>query len=327
MSLIADALQPFTVRGLIGLRGRGPEGHWSTLLVDGFKAGYDVDADDADKSVLIDFRESQYVLTALAADASRFSCAAFQSIQSAPSDLIDKEVLPWGLVKLYYAAFYAGHAIIRLLGETCSYFERKQTNKLSALLDLYGRTPSFTVDAGYYHCSVTSSVTGVKMVRTTGAGLGGSHELFWDIFGKRVVTVASSVLSGPLPVVEAQDVFLKLEAFRKITSCNGAFGDNWLSVIRNQLQYRHGLGAWYPTSLRKPERETLSRLAAQWERDPMRVDLSIDHTGEIGRFVIGCAFTVATCRTILLRIAERSEAGERSFVKLGPLAYLSKTDQ
>lgn len=76
-------------------------------------------------------------------------------------------------------------------------------------------------------------------------------------------------------------------------------------------------------SLKQHERQSLSRLISEWQRDPMEIDLDMRRLGLLGDFVAACIFIVALCNTMLARIAERSTAGPRSFVHLGPMAFVN----
>src|SRR5262249_28736929 len=108
MSVIADALQPFFVPQLASIAGRLD----TMTLADAITAppaGYDVNFDDTDESIEVDFREARLLTSALAADCSRLASAAFQTVATVPTEIVERDSVAWCLVKLYYAAFYAGH--------------------------------------------------------------------------------------------------------------------------------------------------------------------------------------------------------------------------
>ncbi|MDQ6869218.1 MAG: hypothetical protein M3178_12815 [Pseudomonadota bacterium] len=67
-------------------------------------------------------------------------------------------------------------------------------------------------------------------------------------------------------------------------------------------------------------REVLSRLAAQWQCDPMEIELEYPVEKTLGEFVSACAFIVCLCHAIFDRISKQSMLGEKSFAK-GPLNY------
>jgi hypothetical protein len=222
-------------------------------------------------------------------------------------------------VKVYYAAFYAGHALIRIFGESCSFFDRQHVARLNQLGEILGREWSFDIDAGLYRCALTPSATALKCKKTRGAA--GIHEAFWTVFGLHVQRLSEATLTGSLVSADAQAVFAQLDALVEIM--RRRTGYSWLSGVRNDLQYRQAHGVWFPAGLRQRERQSLSRLVSDWQRDPMEIDLDMRRFGLLGDFVAACIFIVALCHTMLARISERSAAGPRSFIILGPMAFVN----
>ena len=312
MSLAADALQPYVVRGPISLSGRVARMTLSDALTP-TKAGYDLEV--VGRAISIDFRQPEFLTRIVAADSCRFVSASFQTLACVTKEIAETNTLPWALIKLYYAAFYAGHALIRLFGESCSHFNQKQLTQINAFAASLGKS---SVEIGLYHCVISASAAELRAQGMTG----GAHELFWEIFGDWIGRSQERLSRGlgSLSLTQAQEVLLKLGTLRDIV--RGAR----LSGLRNSVQYRHDFGVWFPTKLRKHDREALSRLASQWNRDPMMINLRVPHIGALGEFVIACSFIIALCRTMLNRIAERSTVGKRSFVHFGPLDILSEAE-
>jgi len=223
-------------------------------------------------------------------------------------------------VKLYYAAFYAGHALIRLCGEGCSYFGRQHTTRLLSISDALGMSPLFKIEAGLYRCVVTNSGTALTCVRAHSSA-GGAHQIFWMLFGNYLKKAAEGALRSNMTRADAQAAFVQFDQLLTILS-RGA-GYSWLSIVRNDLQYRLQHGVWHPERLRTPALRGLSSLAGQWKRDPMSIDFANCKFGLLGEFVCCCVFVIALCREILWRIAERSSVGARSFARTGPMVLLN----
>jgi hypothetical protein len=170
-----------------------------------------------------------------------------------------------------------------------------------------------TFESGMYHCLLTSSQTGILITRRKHPT--GTHEVFWKILIEYLDTLTEQILVGHLAPVDAKDVFTKFGELRAVMKANGASGGSWLSMVRNEVQYRHQYGVWHPCNVKKHRREAIGRIAAQWKRDPMDVDLAIARPGELETFAGACAFIVALSRALLARIAERSFIGGRSFAR------------
>ncbi|MBA2525305.1 MAG: hypothetical protein H0V18_05900 [Pyrinomonadaceae bacterium] len=317
---MAQATQPFTIAALSVLKGRSTAIGLSDLItVEG--SSYDLNVDSIDGSVLLDFRDSQSVAPALGSDCCRFATAAFQSIAPVPNEIVNKDTLAWSIVKLYYAAFYAGNSILRMLGESSSFLDRNHTNRISAMMTAMGSNPNFRMERGLYHCTLNPTASAVRYMKV-GSSSGGSHEAFWRIFQNRIHSLSEGILLGSLIPAEAQQVFAKFRSLEMIlnTSPQGVGGS--LSSIRNELQYKHSFGVWFPVQLKKRERETLGRLAAQWQGDPMDIEPYRPGRDMFLNFVSACAFIVGLCRVIVARIAERSSEGDKCFICFGPLSFL-----
>jgi hypothetical protein len=323
MPVAADALQPHLASGLMTLAGRRGKDNFPDILLPSNKTGYDLDFDNMGQTISADFRQSDLVSAAIGSDCSRFACAAFQSIAPVSREIRDRDTIAWSLVKLYYSSFYAGHSVMRMLGESCSYFDGSHVGSLTELFSILGKTPGFGIERGLYHCSLNGTCTGLTAKRASGlGGGGGTHEIFWKLVGGRISRLSEEVLSGPLASNDARTVFAKLTDFMAILSRRGVRQHTWLTSIRNELQYQHKLEVWFPAGIRASEREALGRLSSQWGRDPMMVDLGAGGPGSLREFVSACVFVVALCLEMLLRILERSSVGTQSFARLGPIAFL-----
>jgi hypothetical protein len=318
MSLLVDALQPFVVRELTSVAGRMRLMTLPDTLIEPL-AAYDLNFDETNQSIIVDFQDTNPVALALAADACRLSCASLQTMSLAADEMIERDSMAWSLVKLYYSAFYAGNALIRLLGESCSYFDRQHALRVNQLAIALQRVPSFRIDGGLYRCVIDPTGTSFTCVRARGGG-GGAHEAFWDVFGLKMQSVAAAILAGPLLRTDAQSVFVQLEKFRELIRRRNCH--SWLSAIRNEVQYRHEHRVWFPEQLRANDRTMLSRRAARWSDDPMTIGFDSSH-GVLGEFVGCCSFIVSLCHALLIRIAERSSVGTRSFIRMGPMAFLN----
>lgn len=317
MSLAADALQPQLVRALISASGRAQTRHMADVLIAPLGAGYDLEFDAITNEIRVDFRETSHVGTAICGDAARFAGAAFTSVTLISAALEQPATLAWGLVRLYYAAFYSGHSLLRLLGKSCSYLEPTHITKLRSLASALGTPATFDTPAGLYFWQLNSGQTGFSMSRA-GGRVGGAHEVFWEVLDVFLSEATEEVLVGRLTPSDGRAVFQKIEAFRRIT--RKRTGASWLSAVRNEIQYKHALGVWAPTTVNRTSRGVLSRLATQWERDPMEIDIDSPPAGDLGMFVIAAAFMVALCKAMISRISERSSVGARSFAR--PLLQL-----
>lgn len=317
MSVLVDALQPHIVPALFGIRGRVDQ----TLddLI-GSKGGFYPSHDAATATWNFNFGATDPVTLFYANECSRFASTSFQSYSAVPQDFEVAEKVPWALVRAYYAAFYGGHSILRILGSSCTYIDGSRLTILRRVLALHGLVASFP--GGLYESVI--DVSGAEMsFRLLNNSIGGTHEQFWFVFNKRMLQIEQQVLQGNLPQLQAQQAWDCLGKFRAVIA-SGASSASWLSSVRNAVQYRHTHGVWFPFQLLKSDRRILSGLARQWDGDPLAIPLTTGSCGDLGAFVAGCTFVVAFCRSLIGLIAERGKRGRaESFVHYGPQRYLN----
>ena len=321
MSLFADALQSVAVPGLSSVVGRPTALTVSGLIGGEGKFGFDLDFDDLNKAIITDFRENSLILRALSSDASRFASAAFQTVRRIKSDIVEKDRTAWSIIQIYYAAFYAGHSIIRMLGESCSYLDGVQISRIERLGQAIGKIPNFKLSANTYHCVLDQSSNVFRSISLR-EGPGGSHGIFWNTFSQKLNKVGEQILLGPLVDSDKQQIFAKIEEFRRNLSAQNAPQFSHLSAVRNEVQYKHTRDVWIPSNMKKEKREYLSRISEIWTSDPLSIDISVGLSGSIERFISTCVFVIAVALDLLRSIAQRSPKPSNSFARLGPLAFI-----
>jgi hypothetical protein len=317
MSLLTDALRPHIVPTLLGVRGNVDQ----TLddLI-GSKGAFYPSYDTATAAWTFNFGATDPVALFYANECSRFASASFQTYGTVSQDFEATEKVPWALVHAYYAAFYAGHSILRIFGSSCTYIDGSRLATLKQLLALYGLLASF--QGGLYEATISGNGAEIRF-QLLGNSLGGTHEQFWHVFNKRMVQIEEQILKGNLPQLQAQQAWDCLGKFRSVIT-RGTSSASWLSNVRNAVQYRHTYGVWFPFKLLKSERLALSRLAGRWGGDPLAVPLSTNSCGDLGSFIAGCTFVVSFCRSLITLISELGKRGRaESFVHYGPQRYLN----
>lgn len=312
MSFAADAFQPFIVRDLIRLRHRDHLAHMMDIISQGTKSGFDLDIDEPSKSIKIDFRDSSKMGAAIGGDVNRFSVASFSSLDQIELSLNNKVTFAWGLIRIYYSAFYAGHALLRICGKSCSYLDNEHVKVIKKISGAMGLDIPFDVTSGLYACALNSNQSGLEMTLVRGR-VGGAHEAFWEEFDRFISEASNQIIVGKLAPADAARVFAQLEALRRILG-KGA-GASWLSAVRNDIQYRQGRGTWVPSLLNGDRRAIAARLALQWKKDADEILVESTQIGDIGLFVSACSFIIAICREVIKRIAERYSVGPNSFTR------------
>jgi hypothetical protein len=317
MSLLADALQPELVPGVFSAVGPYEDISLSDAIV-ARGAAYALGFDAPLRRIDLDFRDAGYVAHLVAADCGRLSTSCLQSVASIWPIEDEKAALPWALIRLYYAAFYAGHVVVRLLGSGCCWLEAEHIARLDAVGHATGMPIPFKADVGAYRCAIDN--TKLEWTKIGSGTRGGAHEALWKTLDSVLSEVSASILTGPLALVDGRAVMAKIESFRRMAGANGSA--SWLSRTRNDLQYRLAHQVWHATGIGKHDRLRLLRLSGQWTIDPMGIDIDgAPRFGLLGEFCTACAFVIAVFRVLILRVEERNAGRRGCFVRHGPRAF------
>jgi hypothetical protein len=315
MGVFADIFRSFLIPGLNTISGNPPEGLRRWIQ----SRNYQVSTAPLPERFELEIHDARPLLSAYAYDLNRMAVAANESCEEilAPSNC---RGTAWTIVKAYYAAFYAAHALLAFLGVSCSQLETQQTSAIIKEYEIYNATtkPHY-INSGYYQCNYEWSNSRIMCERSNASSSRGSHEILWDIFLRRIRHLANSIGSASLPVTHSQSVIDHLVTLDENMRQQGCNGGNWLSSIRNQVTYRHEHGTWFPYRGTESARGDIQRLIAQFRRDPLTINLR--PAGNHAVLVATCACIVAACNEIINDISIRSPRGA-SFVTFGPLAYL-----
>lgn len=210
----------------------------------------------------ISFYNVDDFLSALASDIVRLSSAAFETIEDLTTSKKNKKFLAWQMVQYYYAAFYAAHSILKICSFGLVQLDNRILQKVKYRADAFN-IPFGCMESGVYCMSIDGpSVTFFKVHRYDD-----SHRGLWTRYldflgvltGINVVTGEfdskcirlreesdSQTLSvyNQLSASDAETVVARLDLLRETLTTNG--DNNWLSSIRNQINYNHCFGVWYP---------------------------------------------------------------------------------
>jgi hypothetical protein len=317
VSVLVDALRPQVVPALYQVLRPPTDG-----LVLAIDSGAYTPFATAGGAIALNFQNPIEGAAYYATDAGRLASASFETMLLAQEGIEKEMGLGWSVVQLYYAAFYAAHAALRMFGCSCSFLPSSTTSRLTRVCSAVGLTLAPPLAAGLYGCSING--TDVTLTSLS-SGLGGSHELFWRRFVVELNVLIPRILSGPMPTVDAQAASAALIDLRS-TLVAGAAQPDWLSRLRNEVQYRHGHNLWYPNRLAARERQRLVNLIENWDlEEPVHVHPPSAGAGDLAEFVSACVFLTALCRVLVFDIAERTTRRGRSFVDYGPAKLLRQT--
>lgn len=258
---------------------------------------------------------------AFASEIARFSCAAYESLLDAEPRNQDARSLGWTLVRHYYATFYAAHAILRISGTAITMISPHTASTLNRVGGQYlGMNPQVT--SGLHTFQVHQSAPNRLVLRKIGGGNGGSHEEMWKTFLALLEQLEHQIVLTQGHDPNAISAVQVLTSLRTQLCRQGKVNGAWPSTIRNNINYRHDYGVWYPYKLtNKASTQLLSRLA-RWapnEVDGYDIGHSVD---DLSCFVDICNVSIRLLTSSLGDIARRSTKPKSGFVDRQPFKLL-----
>lgn len=261
-------------------------------------------------------------LRGYAYDINRFGCAAIESMNEIHYKPLFTKAHSWKCIKVYYASYYAAHALLRLHGISCTNFEKENLNQIEKVADLWGMQNGLSIEKGYYQCNLNSLTKEILCTKIAVSGNKGSHEQLWSVFLKHLDYVITEISSLP-PTVERQGILTKLADLKNILSAYGSNGGNWLSKVRNEIHYKHKNGLWYPYKEAEKYFNKIEAMIKNWEEIPDQIDLASNYDKPILRFLDACVFIVSLYLNSAKDMANKCPKGV-SFQSQGVLSLLNK---
>jgi hypothetical protein len=318
MSIIAGTLRAFWTPGLNAVTGNVTKGVSAWILDEDYQIYTPLQANH----FILSFPTPNQFLAAIAADVNRCAAAAIESVSQATKDEKLPRSVAWLVIRSYYASFFAAHAISRMLGMTVLQLEKAQASSLNRIAGAFGMLNGKTISPGYYSCSYDHLARDLKCVPID-ARLGGAHQMFWHSFHSLIQKLSNDAInSGTGRAADNQLVSSKLSDLAENLSYNSTLHGNWLSNMRNSVNYRHRFGAWYPYSGQPAYFSTLFDRSRLWLSDPMSIDLANHGDKDLRRFLATCSFLIATCRSLVREMGNRCPEG-KSFHLYGSIMLLN----
>lgn len=246
---------------------------------------------------------------ALANDCNRMAMAAIESVAGVRLDDPFKSSGAWAIIRVYYATFFAVHSIMRMYGISCCQLESKHTSKLFQIADLLGKTGGErNIENGFYAIQIDKRYENLNFVKYKD-----SHKDTWDCFSKLITKVAGDI-RGVTALshykLEATDILLSIKeglVHGGRTSCG-----NWLSQIRNSVNYQHSHGVWYPYERKPVVPQYIVKLAADWTKSPTVINHNI-RKSDIEAFFELSADILSLFKTLLTSCINRYESAKTIF--------------
>ena len=321
MSILSDAVRPFWLAGLNDVSGRTVK-ELAGWLCD---EDYQIYSAVTSGSFSLTVSDRRALLSAFATEVNRISTASFETLAQLRLTWPSKSVA-WPLIQRYYAAFFAAHATLRMLGGGCGTFGRAQTSSVLKVGRAWGVDVPTSLNGGLYRFQYGNSESGFDASCLAGS----PHEAFWCLYDSKIVSIRDSLLSGNSHVALTQDqrqvVAVKLgQLHDNLTYLRTSRSAGWLTHVRNAINYDQKFSTWWPYTDRPKYYDRLAVLDADLN-SAFDIDLVPQDGEDLARFQATCNFVIALCQENIRDMSQRCSIG-KSFLQYGGYAYLQLSDQ
>ena len=271
------------------------------------------------------FYDIKEPLSAWASDISRLSCAFLESIANVKESSVNRKFTAWNIVQYYYSAFYSAHCILKILGFGLVQLDSTIISEFNKRANVVGITLSNKITKGIY--CVKFDNRNNKIVFYKIARYDDSHKGLWKRFieflnvltGEYIVTNTYGndcirlknpeeefplSFFGKIPSNDALDAQDRIEQLKAILNLHG--DANWLSSIRNMVNYSHGLGSWFPYINLSDNYDKVAAFQKLCFNNFLNESLNLKYDDVLMKFVISCQLINALNYDILDDLKKRS---------------------
>lgn len=256
----------------------------------------------------------------IAFDIARMGMAAFESIGDLHQHPILPKSLGWTVIKTYYSAFFAAHALLRTFGISLTQFDSAQINNVLQIAAVYGAMNDQRLSNGFYVC-IFDAKSGKLTCKHAGAQ-GGSHEVLWKFFLNSMSGFSNQILAIHGASANQQQAAAKINELCSSLKHNGKNAGSWLSYVRNLTNYKHELGVWFPYSSRVKYYDDLPNLKNDWRHKPEDISIWNGHGRDLQRFIGVSNLIIALLKATVDDMSQRCPTG-KSFHKNTTQAVLN----
>ena len=271
----------------------------------------------------------------------RLACASFETVDAIAEIPNQRKFLAWQLIEFYYSAFYSAHSTLKICGFGLLQLSSPIIYQIEKRAETLGVELSH-LSQGTYCVKICPSKS--QIVFYLVSKYSDSHRGLWHRYydflnvlsGFSVSTDAldSSCIRtrkkseaypqsvyAQLPQQDAELIVSRIDNVRLLLNEHGDC--NWLSSIRNSINYNHAFGIWYPYKDFRGEYEKLIPMRELYRLNSLNDKLQFtENESELIRYVKCCQQINAFNKDLIDDLSMRHPEN-KSFLKRGPLAYLN----
>jgi hypothetical protein len=251
--------------------------------------------------------------THFAGEGAKFASVAFESLETFRTRWAtaeDRDGIAWRFVGLYYSAFYAAHAVLRLLGRSLT--NVPAWSGVQAEFDALHKStsiPNLELRTGYHLMTLSPDKRSIEIRNANASASKGSHGVTWDEFRDLADDVyANNSLNTTHQQRAAADYAGIIAQPVCIDHESSSIQWPWMSAMRNKINYRIPENLWGPPN----KRVTPSRMAIihrlVYEPTPDRIVRCASDQEPLVRFVASCTYILSILASLCGEMEQRASS-------------------
>lgn len=244
----------------------------------------------------------------LSLDAFRFAAHSAQTVFEIERSAAFPNLTAWRVIQTYYAAYFSAHAILRFFGKSFSHLEPGHVKFLNARCSSEaGYNPK--IPSSYYLIEFNHQSQNLSFIKQDE-----SHKDLWKCFHSLTQGISSSLLLGIASKQRRENLSQKFSELGDVLTLRGRFpSGNWLSVIRNEVNYKSLHGTWYPFSKNNPRFADIFGRIGDWRSGNNYINDIANTKSDLERFVLSSFMVINIALSLSYDYQKISnKAGRRS---------------
>ncbi len=199
------------------------------------------------------------VKKSLSLDAFRFAAHSAQTVYELEQSSAYSKLTSWRMIQTYYAAYFSAHAILRFFGKSFSHLESGHVQFLKGrCASEVGYTPN--LPSAYYLLTLSSDTRTLAFEKCNE-----SHKDLWKCFQSLLQSISTEALTLRASEARRQSLSKKFTDLIDALSARGRHpAGNWLSHMRNEVNYKSLHGVWFPFHKSTPVFDELMNNVKGW---------------------------------------------------------------
>jgi len=229
---------------------------------------------------------TEEIKKSMSLDAFRFAAHTAQTVFELEQTSAYPKLTSWRVIQTYYAAYFAAHAILRFFGRSFSHLENGHVQFLKTrCASEAGYLPN--LPSTYYLIEFSPEEQNLTFNKCSE-----SHKDLWRSFNELLREISTNSLT--LRASDSRRQALS-QVFSNLSDALCQRGQyqlgNWLSVVRNEVNYKSLHGVWFPFSKVTPEFSELMAKIKAWRKGASDLGNPNHSKNDLERFFV-TAFSV-----------------------------------